>query len=185
MEEDRSIIERVKSGQTNEFEKLMNKYGNAIYSLALQMTSNQNDAEEVYQETFQRAFKYLDGYNDEYSFYTWLHKIAVHEVFKLRKKRYQILKMEVPLESQDLESFIEGEWEEEEGNIDSKELEKKLKEAIENLSSKKRTVFVLRLFQGLPLKDIAEILDLTVDNVKILLYRARQEIAKELKGFLK
>lgn len=184
MEEDYSIIERIKDGQINEFEKLVNKYGNAIFSLALQMTSNQNDAEDVYQETFQRAFKYLDGYNNEYSFYTWLHKIAIHEVFKLRKKRYQLFKMEVPLESQDLENFIEGTLEEE-GNLESKELEKQLREAIQKLSSKKRTVFVLRLFQGLPLKDIAEILDLTVDNVKILLYRARQEIAKELKGFLK
>lgn len=185
--EDKEIIQRVKDGDTNAFGLLMEKYGGGIYSLAIQMTGNRHDADDVYQEAFQRAFKYLDGYNDDYSFYTWLHKITVNEIYKLRKKKGKIHHHEVSTDEEYLDAFVwDGSKEGDESeDMEYRELYAKLMDSLHHLSENKQSVFMLRVFQGIPLKNIAEILNLTVDNVKILLYRARQEMAKHLKGYKK
>ncbi|RME79068.1 MAG: RNA polymerase sigma factor [Planctomycetota bacterium] len=150
--------------------------------MAFQMLSHAADAEDVYQETFQRAFRYLDSYNPEYSFYTWLHKIALNEIFKEQKRR-KVRREKEGLGNQDDLDFFMGQIPLN-GDMAYKELFQKVEKGLSKMESRKKAVFILRVFQGLSLKEIAELLELSLDNVKVMLFRARKELAKELKGNL-
>lgn len=182
--DDSILVTEAKAGNYAAFEELVNRYEKKIYRLGLNITGNPEDAEEVLQETFLKAFEHLDGFRQDSRFYTWIVRIAVNEgLMKLRKRRSD---KSVPIEDAvDEEGGIIPreltDWRPNpEQLLAQAELQTILQNAAQSLPPTFRTVFFLRDVEGLSTEETAELLDLTVGAVKARLFRARLHLREEL-----
>jgi RNA polymerase sigma-70 factor (ECF subfamily) len=179
------FINTLKSGDRAAFAELVDAYSNPIYRLALKITASPQDAEDVLQETFIKAFRALKTFEGRSSLSTWLYRIAVNEaLMALRKRRpeSQILDEDLDDDTDPGETgLVIKDWcclpEEEFLSAESREF---LDQAIQKLPDSLKSVFVLRDIQGLSIRETAEALDLSETNVKTRLLRARLRLRQEL-----
>ncbi len=178
------LVAEAKAGNYAAFEELVNRYEKKIYRLGLNITGNPEDAEEVLQEAFLKAFEHLPEFREDSRFYTWIVRIAVNEgLMKLRKRRSD---RSVPIEdSVDDEGDVMprefADWRPNpEEQLARSELEMILSQAAHSLPPTFRTVFFLRDVEGLSTQETAEMLGLTVSAVKARLFRARMHLRDEL-----
>jgi RNA polymerase sigma-70 factor (ECF subfamily) len=179
------LLIALKKGDREKFAELVELTSDKIYRLALKMMSNEQDAEDVLQETYIKAFRSLDKFEGKSSLTTWLYRIAVNEsLMQLRKKHPLFVPIGEPEESEDssLPQPVEiVDWcclpEKE---LLSDETKKHLDEAIQRLSPLNRTVFLLRDVSDLSTKEAADVLETTESNVKTRLFRARMQLREEL-----
>jgi len=176
------------TGSLEAYTQLVDLTSPKIYSLALRMMGNEQDAEDVLQETYLKAFKALPRFEQRSSIKTWLFRIAANEALMLlrkHKKGNQVvdLEPEEPGEEQTLEIV---DWcclpEEELLSAETRQL---MERAAENLSPTLRMVFLLRDVQGFSVRDSAEILGLSEDVVKTRLVRARLKLREQLSVYFK
>lgn len=179
-----ALVAEAKAGSYEAFEDLVNRYEKKIYRLGLNVTGNPEDAEEVLQETFLKAFEHLRDFREDSRFYTWIVRIAVNEgLMKLRKRRSD---RSVPIEDSvdDDGGVIPREfadWRPDpEQLMAQSELEEVLRNAAASLPPTFRTVFYLRDVEGLSTQETASLLNLTVSAVKARLFRARLHLREEL-----
>lgn len=183
------VLARARQGDASAFSSLMRRYEAKIFRLAQHITQNREDAEDVLQETFLKAFEHLDQFQGNSKFYTWIVRIAVNQaLMKLRKRRSD---RSVSLD----EGIDTGEdtvvreiaaWEENpEQSYSREELAEILDEAVQSLSPPYRTVFVLRDIEELSTEETAEALDLSIPAVKSRLLRARLQLREKLTRFFK
>ena len=185
---DVELVERAKKGDLNAFEALANRYVQRVYSLALRMLRQEQDAEDVTQQTFLSAMENLAGFRGEASFSTWLLRIATHAALKIIRKRKG-------LDTISLEEATEGtndtdavphpeyiaDWRQSpEELVHKNEIKRLLDEALDHLDEKYRIVFLLRDVEGISVKETAEALGLTEANIKVRLLRARLQLREEL-----
>jgi len=165
------------------FARLVESTSKPIYSLLLRMLNDEEDAEDVLQETYIKAFAALPQFEGRSSLKTWLFRIATNEALMLiRKGKPQVQLTEIDRADDELESPHElADWccipEPELMNAETR---RKLNEAIQHLSIGLRTVFLLRDVQGLSGEETASIVGISVDNVKTRLLRARLKLREEL-----
>jgi RNA polymerase sigma-70 factor (ECF subfamily) len=179
------LLSALKKGNRDKFAELVELTSDKIYRLALKMMSNEQDAEDVLQETYIKAFRSLDKFEGKSSLTTWLYRIAVNEsLMQLRKKHPLFVPIGEPEENEDssLPQPVEiVDWcclpEKE---LLSDETKKLLDEAIQKLSPLNRTVFLLRDVSDLSTKEAADVLETTESNVKTRLFRARMQLREEL-----
>ena len=187
LEEDK-ILQRARQGDRNAFAELVKMYGDRIYGLALRMTGNEKDAEDVYQDTFLMALRKLDQFKGESSFFTWVYRIAINMAIskiKQRKKNFSENGLEDP-DFDRLHQEPQKSWPDIElTQVDRERFRKKLSKALEKLPEIYRTVFILRDMHGLSTEETARILEITPSNTKIRLMRARNFLKNELESFLK
>jgi RNA polymerase sigma-70 factor, ECF subfamily len=183
------LVAEAKAGSYGAFEELVNRYEKKIYRLGLNVTGNPEDAEEVLQETFLKAFAHLGDFREDSRFYTWIVRIAVNEgLMKLRKRRSD---RSVPIEDSvdDDGSVMPREFADWRPNpeqiLAQSELESVLKNAASSLPPTFRTVFYLRDVEGLSTQETASLLNLTVSAVKARLFRARLHLRDELTKIFK
>lgn len=184
-----TLVRRAKSGDYEAFEKLVGLYEDRIYRLGMNITGNPEDAEDVLQEAFLKAFQNLSSFREDSRFYTWLVRIAVNEgLMKLRKRRSD---KSVPLDDTVNE---EGEvlprefadWRPNpEQTLAQEEVRGILRKAAESLPPTFRTVFFLRDVEGLSTEETAEALGLSVAAVKARLFRARLHLREQLSKIFK
>jgi RNA polymerase sigma-70 factor (ECF subfamily) len=179
-----ALVTDAKAGNYAAFEELVNRYEKKIYRLGLNITGSPEDAEEVLQETFLKAFQHLPEFREDSRFYTWIVRIAVNEgLMKLRKRRSD---RSVPMEdSEDDEGNVVirefADWRPNpEQQFERMELESILTNAARSLPPTFRTVFFLRDVEGLSTQETADLLNLTVSAVKARLFRARLQLRDEL-----
>ena len=179
-----ALVAEAKAGSYAAFEELVNRYEKKIYRLGINLTGNPEDAEDVLQETFLKAFQHLPDFREDSRFYTWIVRIAVNEgLMKLRKRRSD---KSVPMEDtvDDEGSVMPREvadWRPNpEQQLAQVELESILNNAARSLPPTFRTVFFLRDVEGLSTQETAEMLGLTVSAVKARLFRARLQLRDEL-----
>ncbi len=184
-----ALVTEAKAGSYAAFEELVNRYEKKIYRLGMNITGNPEDAEEVLQETFLKAFQHLPEFREDSRFYTWIVRIAVNEgLMKLRKRRSD---KSVPMEdSVDEEGAVMprevADWRPNpEQQLAQAELESILNNAARSLPPTFRTVFFLRDVEGLSTQETAELLNLTVSAVKARLFRARLQLRDELAKIFK
>jgi RNA polymerase sigma-70 factor, ECF subfamily len=184
-----ALVAEAKAGRYDAFEELVNRYEKKIYRLGLNITGNPEDAEEVLQETFLKAFEHLPEFREDSRFYTWIVRIAVNEgLMKLRKRRSS---KEVAMEDStgdDGEVFPRefADWKPNpEQLLAQSELQRILRNAVQTLSPGFRTVFVLRDVEGLSTEETAQMLKLSVGAVKARLFRARLRLREELSKIFK
>lgn len=178
-------LEALKAGDRDAFARLVDQTSGHIYRVALQILGSEQDAEDVLQETYIKAYRALPGFEGRSSLTTWLYRIAVNEALMLVRKR-----------SPQMVSVEEGSAADEEGNVGemeivdfcclpegemlSSESRRFLDRAVKNLPANLRVVFVMRDMEGLSTQETAEALGLSENNVKIRLLRARLRLRQEL-----
>lgn len=188
---DEKLIEKIRSGQRELLEGLVARYEDRVYALALRMTGNRQDAEDVLQDTFLNVVRSLDSFRGSSSFATWLYRIATNAALtRLRQqKRKNQGEGEFLDEVYSVKQAAAGsarmtDWSAEpEGRLLGEEARTLMEEAIGELPDIYRTVFVLRDVEGLPASEVADILDLSVPAVKSRLHRARMYLRNRLSDY--
>ena len=184
-DEEKLLIEQAQSGDRMAFEELIRRHDREILRLAFHMLGNREEAREVFQETFLKAYRSLNRFRFESSFYTWIYRIATNVGLDHLRKR-QTLKEEVSYES-DSEAHPDRPalkdtlaattyYSNPERRLYGKEVGARIQEALKTLSEKERLVFELRHYQGLRLKMIGEIMGSTEETAKNYLFRATQKL---------
>jgi RNA polymerase sigma-70 factor, ECF subfamily len=171
------LVEKAKSGDKKALSQLVNKYSGRIYNLALRILRNKEDAEDILQETFLTVVEKLHTFDGRSGFFTWIYRIATNaSLMKLRKKKVVFKDLnDDPDYTDNIENRVFVDWTQDPSiNIYDEEVKKKIEAAVNKLSEIYRTVFVLRDIEGLSIKETSSILNITEENVKIRLRRARQ-----------
>jgi len=188
--EDSDLVEWARNGDTAAYDELVRRYQERVYSTVYHMTSNHEDAADLVQEAFVKAWQALDRFKGDSSFYTWIYRIAVNRTLNfLKSKKNRVPKLSL----NDLDVGAENDPElvalvsEQTPRREVKlvELQKKLNEALQRLSEAHRTVVVLHDIQGLPHDEIARILDCNPGTVRTRLFYARQQLQGLLADYLK
>jgi RNA polymerase sigma-70 factor (ECF subfamily) len=181
---EQELVEQAKRGDTSAFAELVNRYERNIYRLARHITQNEDDAEDVLQETFLKAFANLDQFQGHSKFYTWLVRIAVNEsLMKLRRRKAdRSVSLDEPVETgEDSMPREIAAWEENpEQKYGRAEMNAILSRAIDSLSPGFRTVFLLRDVEGFSTEETASALKLSIPAVKSRLLRARLQLREKL-----
>lgn len=187
--DEQPLVERARAGDASAFGELVNRYEGRILRLAKRITQNEEDAEDVLQESFLKAYENLDSFQGHSKFYTWLVRIAVNEsLMKLRKRRSdRTVPLDEPVEMG--EETVQREVAVWEGNPEQKytqtELRSILDAAIDELDPLYRTVFTLRDVEEMSTEETAEALNLSVPAVKSRLLRARLQLREKLTRIFK
>jgi len=181
--DDLKIIECCLLGKSEEFSKLIDKYKNMVYNLTYRMCNNLDDAEDLSQEAFLRAFQCLSRFNPSYKFSTWLYQITLNIVRdRFKKKSLNCLSLDAPMETDDSEIYRQyaDHTNNPEEIFSRKEKSKNIERAILSLPLTYREVIILRHLQNLSYSEISSILKIPASIVKVRLYRARQTIKDKL-----
>lgn len=183
------LVGRAKQGDAAAFTELVNRYERNIYRLARHITQNEEDAEDVLQETFLKAYANLAQFQGNSKFYTWLVRIAVNEsLMKLRRRKSdRLVSLDEPLETK--EDSVPREiaaWDENpEQRYGRAEMSAILSRAVDTLSPGFRTVFLLRDVEELSTEETASALNLSIPAVKSRLLRARLQLREKLNRIFK
>jgi len=179
-----NLVTRAQSGDASAFSELVKRYERKIYRLAKNITQNDEDAEDVLQDSFLKAYEHLSGFQGQSKFYTWIVRIAVNEaLMKLRKRRGdRFVSLDEPIDTGEEEVKREiAVWEgNPEQQYSQEELHRILNEAVEGLKPDFRTVFTLRDIEELSTEETAHALGISVPAVKSRLLRARLALREKL-----
>jgi RNA polymerase sigma-70 factor (ECF subfamily) len=181
-------IEALRSGDREEFSRLVDSYSGQIYRLALRMLGIPSDAEDVLQNTFMKAFQHIKDFEGRSSISTWLYRIASNEALMLlRKQRPETPFSELETEDSDNSDYSPvqfADWralpEDEFLNFESKAA---MDQAVKHLPESQRIVFILRDIEGLSILETGQVLNLSAAAVKTRLLRARLHLREDLSAY--
>ena len=184
LENEAALIRRAQSGDTESFSALVKQYERQIYRLSYAVTKNPEDAEDVLQETFLRAYANIGRFREESRFYTWLVRIAMNEsITKLRRRHAPTwVSLDQPTPEGSIPAFRDvADWREHpERSYTEAETRAILSKALLDLETQLRIVVVLRDIEGLSTEDTARVLRLSIAAVKSRLNRGRLKLRKRL-----
>ena len=187
--EELELVRAAKAGDMRAFEALVKRYDRTVFRIAQHITQNREDAEDVVQEAFLKAFGNLAQFQEQSKFYTWLVRIAVNEaLMKLRRRRPErmvSLDQEVQTEEDSMPREVADWSPNPEQQYSQAELRDILSKTIQGLPPGFRMVFVLRDVEGLSTEETAEALGLSVPAVKSRLLRARLQLRDRLNKYFK
>jgi RNA polymerase sigma factor (sigma-70 family) len=183
--DDLGLVKKAKEGDNKAFEKLLKKYRKSVYYMLLKMVNNTDDAEDLTQEAFAKAFNSLGRFDPKYAFSTWLFRIATNNCIDfIRKKRVSTVSIDSPYETDDGDS-ITFDIRDNDFNPDDLMLRKQRREylqiAVDKLPDKYKQLVDLRYFQEMSYEEVADFLQLPLGTVKAQLFRARELLGEELK----
>ena len=183
------LVNAAKAGDVGAFEELVRRYDRNVFRIAQHITQNREDAEDVVQDAFLKAYENLPQFQMQSKFYTWLVRIAVNEaLMKLRRRRPErmvSLDEEVRTEEDSMPREIADWSPNPEQQYNQAELKDILGKTIQGLPPGFRTVFVLRDVEGLSTEETAEALNLSIPAVKSRLLRARLQLRERLNKYFK
>jgi RNA polymerase sigma factor (sigma-70 family) len=188
-EEESELVRRARRGDLAAYDDLVKRYQERIYATIYHMTSNHEDANDLAQDSFIKAFQALKSFKGGSTFYTWLYRIAVNKTInflKQRKNRTHMSLNDIDFNAEhdtDLIALISEKTPRRDAGLN--ELQKKLNEALLKLSEPHRLVVVLHDVQGQSHEEIAEIMDCNIGTVRSRLFYARQQMQAELADYLK
>jgi len=183
------LVKRARKGDLSAYDELVRRYQERIYATVYHMTSNHEDANDLAQEAFIKAFHALKSFKGGSSFYTWLYRIAVNKTINFLKQRRNKAMMSLDdldfhaEHDPDLVALISDKTPRREVNL--AELQEKLNEAMQKLSEPHRLVVTLHDIQGLSHEEIARIMDCNIGTVRSRLFYARQQLQAYLSDYLK
>ena len=187
-EKDWIIVERVQGGEVDAFDVLVKKYRQSLFSVVYNMTSNREDASDITQEVFIKAFQSIGRFRGQASFYTWLYRIAVNTsiTFVKKSRRQRFVNYETideTVASEEILASLAAKNKTEKGAILS-ELQEKLNDSLQKLSPKHRIVVILHDIEGMSHKSIAKIIKTSTGTVRSRLHYAKRELQAYLKDYL-
>lgn len=187
--EDLALVNRARQEDSAAYDELIRRYQERIYATIYNMTSNHEDANDLTQETFIKAYRALKSFKGDSSFYTWVYRIAVNKTInflKQRKNRYHMSLNDLDFNVEndpDLVALVSDKTPRRDLNL--VELQDKLNAAMQKLSEAHRLVVTLHDVQGLSHDEIAEIMNCNVGTVRSRLFYARQQLQATLSDYLK
>ncbi|WP_420573610.1 RNA polymerase sigma factor [Kordia sp.] len=176
---DQDYIEQIRAGNVNAYAMLVNKYKAMTFTLALRIVGNREDAEEVAQDTFVKAYKALDTFQGTSKFSTWLYRIVYNTSLDYVKKNKRVVL------SEHIDAINEsdiGVMQDAMSYLEAKEKKETIEKALYKLPEEERILLTLFYFEELSLKEISEIVKISYDNVKIKLHRSRKKLYHILKN---
>jgi RNA polymerase sigma-70 factor (ECF subfamily) len=186
---DIELVARTQEGDARAFDELVVKYSPRLYGLVYNMTSNHEDANDLLQDVFAKAFRSIKGFRGKSSFYTWIHSIAVNmtiNFLKKRGRRFQMSLDDVDLNIQNDKDFIELTASSSPvREADLGELQQKLNESMLKLSPEHRAVVTMFDIQGMPHAEISRILGVSEGTVRSRLFYAHRQLQAYLEEFRK
>jgi len=188
-QEEAELVRRAKEGDMGAYDDLIRRYQERIYATVYHMTSNHEDANDLAQEAFIKAFQALKSFKGGSSFYTWVYRIAVNKTInflKQRKNRAQISLNDLDFNAEhdpDLVALISDKTPRRDINL--AELQEKLNGAMQKLSDDHRLVVTLHDVQGMSHEEIAAIMECNIGTVRSRLFYARQQLQAYLSDYLK
>lgn len=180
--DDNHYISEVIAGNTASFAVLVDRHKDLVYTLSMNILRNHEDAEEVAQDAFLKAFQKLNSFRKESSFQTWLYRIAYNEaISRLRKKKVKFIDLEEEITAEIPDEEVENEV----AGLDKAEQEAMITYAMERLSETDRVLVTLFYLQAHPVAEISSITGLGESNVKVRLHRIRKRIYSDLQHNIK
>jgi RNA polymerase sigma-70 factor (ECF subfamily) len=178
--DERMLVERASGGDMSAFREIVEHYKRQIYAVSLDFTGNHHDAEDVLQEVLMKVYRSLHKFRGDARLSTWLHRITVNTCLDRRRGT------PLPItSSEEIPGSVEriaatGPGSNPEKAAESTRMQEHINGALAALTPLERSVFVLRNYSGLPLKEVARILDRSEGTVKNMLWRALRKLQKEL-----
>lgn len=186
---DLAIVRRVQGGEIQAYDQLVRKHRERLYAIIYNLTGNREDAADVTQEAFVKAFRSLDRFKLGSSFYTWLYRIGVNAALSHLKKnrRRQFFSFEQMGEEAREAEVVEALARKTGSDRDTLlgELQEKLNESLQKLSHKHRTVVILHEIEGMGHAEIAEVVGASEGTVRSRLHYAKQQLQGYLQEYLK
>jgi len=185
VDDPRLLVKRAKENDLFAFEELVRIHQNRVYSLCLQLSGSRDDAQDLAQEAFIRAFRALGSFRNEADFGTWLHRITVNVWLNFRRKnsRVQPVSLDEPYRGEDGDE-IRREVAAVDGDplqtLEELEFRSLIHQALDSLSEEHRAVLVLREIEGYSYEDVSRMLDCSLGTVKSRLSRAREIMKRKM-----
>ena len=176
---ERAFVARARAGDADAFRVLVERHGRALFRLAFRMTGNQQDAEDVVQESFLRAYRQLARFDERASFGTWLYRIAANcslDLARARKRRSE----QAGEDAEDPVAALASPDPTPERMALSGEIRERVAEAMNELSDTERTAFVLRHFEGMRIEEVSRVLECQPGAAKHSVFRAVQKLRRAL-----
>jgi RNA polymerase sigma-70 factor, ECF subfamily len=177
---DLEIVERVRGGEAALFELLMRRYNQRLYRVARSIVRDEDEAQDIMQEAYVRAYVNLGHYEGRALFSTWLTKIAVHEALARLRRRARVVRLDGAPEEEDSVEMLKSPERGPEDRASQGELSALLDAALESLPESYRLIFVMREVEGLSTAEAAQCLGLSQQNVKARLHRARAALRRHI-----
>ncbi len=175
---DEYYIEQTLNSNVNSYAFLVEKYKHMVFTLTLRIVKNREEAEEVSQDVFVKAFKSLGNFKGDSKFSTWIYKIAYYaslDVIKRNKRQIKLDNIDTIYES-DIENVQDALK-----YLHEKERKKVINDALFKLNEDERIILTLFYFEELSIKEISKVVNLSDDNIKVKLFRSRKKLASILK----
>ena len=170
--EEAHIIKEILNGNTEQYEYFLDRYGQQVFVLVDRIVSCQEDAEELTQDVFLKAFQQLSSFKAESSFSTWIYRIATNiAISAVRKKRNDVLRLDDSVFANLSDTQVDEALEDE-----SEEQMERLQQAMNQLEADERALITLYYLEEKPLAEVAFILGMTEGNAKVKLHRIRKKL---------
>jgi RNA polymerase sigma-70 factor (ECF subfamily) len=181
------LIREAQGGSRAAFDALVRQYEHQVLRLALHLTGSEHDAEDIYQEAFLKAYRYIGNFRFECSFYTWIYRIVTNlclDQLRRRKTRREDHAVVLDRAGDEIDLLAAGSDDRSFSNpareLDRKMLAEKIQDALGKLTPRERMVFELKHYQGLRLRTIGEMLNTTEETAKNTLFRATKKLRSQL-----
>lgn len=189
VDEDLTWVNRLKSGDSRAFDFLVKKYQKKLYAVLYNLTANKEDASDLTQDVFVKAFRGIDSFNGKSSFFTWIYRIAVNTGITFVKKNkktsfYSLENFDDAVSNSAVVDSLSNNYCADKAALLS-ELNEKLNDALQTLSVKHRAVIVLHEIEGMNQAEVATILKCSEGTVKSRLHYAKEQLKTILKKYLK
>jgi RNA polymerase sigma-70 factor (ECF subfamily) len=183
------LIRQAQAGSRAAFDALVRQYEQQVLRLAFHLTGSEQDAEDIYQEAFLKAFRYIGNFRFECSFYTWIYRIVTNlclDQLRRRKTRREDQGIIVDHSGEEIDVLTSVSDDRSFSNpareLDRKVLGERIQAALDKLTPRERMVFELKHYQGLRLRTIGEMLNTTEETAKNTLFRATKKLRAQLAG---
>lgn len=170
--DDRNLVRRCQGGDVEAFGRLIDRYQEPLYNTAFRMTGDEEEAKDITQTVFIKAYEKLNTYKPEHKFFSWIYRMLVNESINSLNRRKHL---------QGLDLNLAGSSSTPEGHFRDAELSGKIQQALIKLPFDYRMVIVLHYFNDITYKEMGDLLDLAEKTVKSRLYTARQQLAAILR----
>lgn len=177
--DDQGLVQRFIGGDQKAFDDLVRRYQGRLYGLALRMVRSSDDAEDICQDVFVKAYRSLRGFRQDSAVYTWLYRITVNLCVNFLRRQ----KLRQALTFEPLSGWLPARQAGPDRETARGDVAAAVEEAVSRLSSRQRAVFLLRQYEGLSHEEIAQTLNRSVGAVKANYFHAVQRLQKELAGY--
>jgi len=178
---DEYLINRVIRGESNAYAELVDRYKHMVFTLALKILKNREDAEEIAQDTFLKAYNALKDFKGDSKFSTWLYKIAYYgSLDSLKKNKRQVETTKIDISEEYNIASIDNVLD----SMEEKERAEIIKSAIQQLPADDSVLITLYYFETLSMNEISKVMETSPNTVKVRLYRGRKRLAKILENNL-